>query len=117
VILGIGGSNIYHFLKTTPGGAQQEQVICIPVSTSIVWTNLAAASGLSKFEEQIVHIKTEDDGGEYSALSDSILDGELVGGIILPSDICCLLLVNMNEDSNNDRREASINELLEQLRM
>ena len=48
---------------------------------------------------------------------DSFLDGELVGGIILPSDICSLLLVNMNKDSNNDRREAGINELLEQLRM
>ena len=48
---------------------------------------------------------------------DSFLDGELVGGIILPSDICSLLLVNMNKDSNKDRREASINEILEQLRM
>ena len=66
MLLGILGSNVYHLLEASPGGAEQQKIVCITVSTSIVWSNLAATSGSLQLLEKIVHIKTEDYWREHA---------------------------------------------------
>ena len=87
MLLGIVVGHVYHLLEATPGGTQEKQIICVTMYASIIWSNLASSSRPPEIMEQVVHVEAKDDGGEYRALSDSILYGEVLGGIIVPSDI------------------------------
>ena len=55
--------------------------------TRIIGSDFTTTSGSAKFQEQVVHIEAEDDGGEYRALSDPVLYGEVLGIVAFPSYI------------------------------
>ena len=65
--------------------------------------------------EEVVHVKAEQDWGDYCSLSNSISYREVLGIFSLPSYICHLVPVNVDHQSDNYWRNMRIQKLLEEL--
>ena len=65
--------------------------------------------------KEAVHVKAEQDWGDYCSLSHSIPYRKVFGIFSLPSYICHLVPVDVDHQSDNNWRNMGIQKLLEEL--
>ena len=69
---------------------------------------------MSQFFEKIISIKTVENGRDNSTLADAISETKEGGIGVAPLNICKLLSVDKKKHSDENHRNASTNELLEE---
>ena len=69
---------------------------------------------LPKGGEKFVHVKTLSKSTQDGSLSDPNNHTERRGKLVIPSDVGKLVSVDRNEESDEDRRQSSLQELLDQ---
>ena len=117
VLIDILLRDVEHLLEAFPGRTQEEQVIRVTITASIVISNDASASrGLEELKE-VVHIKAKENWRNHCALADTISYRKVSREASFPSNICCLCSIDAHEESDDDKRNLSIYELLEELTM
>ena len=114
VTLSIFCPGVQHVLQITQRGGQQPVVVTVPKYSVIISQDPGTSFSLPKKNKQVLAIKSVCNCWEYCSLSTAVGHGEGWGQLSIPSDIGSLVGVDKDEESNEDRWEASSKHLPEE---
>ena len=89
--------NAKHLLESFSARAKKEQVIRISKTASIVVVDNTTAAGDLEELKEVVHVEIEQNWRDNCSLANTIPDEKLLRIDSIPSHICCLIPVHINE--------------------
>ena len=114
VFLGVGITNVKHLLKSFWIWSKKEAVIAVSSDAKEDTVYPATISTSSQELKESIHIKTVEKSREDRTLTDAISQAEDAGVLAIPTNIGELINVDEDQEPNEDDRESSSEEFLEE---
>ena len=112
--IGVFFTGFYHLLKSFQRRSQEQGIIRITQDSEKGAFNPTTAFVLLEDGEEIIDIKTVGKSRQDCALADTISHAKNGGKTVVPVDVGVLVDVDENEESDEDDRQSSLQELSKQ---